>query len=476
MSRTGVVERGGEVAAQAVGADGVDLGVVPGEPGYRDRLVASSLPAVSLVLSMVFLLTWGVDVGLREVAWDAPAPAAFLALGGVFLGFFVVLRWRGTPAGWGHPLAFSMVVLALSSTVASHVVQGRALAPVGLVLAALGSGVLLLSLGWLLASLAAVGAFLLTFVALDPGNPLWVPLSLLLVGAGALGIVVQRQRVRGLERVARLRARDAEQAEALQDALDEARRLREVAEDRVGDAGQAVEELKRRNESMEKVTRRMVDGLREPLRDAREHLSRVRGAGVDDPEANQALRGAHVAVGSAERALRGMRQIVRVERAGSSMAPVDLAGVVEDVLGDLTSRVAATNAHVAVEGELPRVMAMEEEVRILVRHLVDNALRYGGREPTVRIRAGDPGETTGRIRVVVEDDGPGVPEDLREVIFERFQRGPGTGDVPGAGLGLAVCKRIVEKHGGRLWVEDAPAGGARFCFTMNPVRGIAGGA
>ena len=65
---------------------------------------------------------------------------------------------------------------------------------------------------------------------------------------------------------------------------------------------------------------------------------------------------------------------------------------------------------------------------------------------------------------VIEDDGPGIPTEERERIFERFVQG--SGDRPGSGLGLALCKLVVEQHGGHIWAEPVESGGARVCFAL----------
>lgn len=103
-------------------------------------------------------------------------------------------------------------------------------------------------------------------------------------------------------------------------------------------------------------------------------------------------------------------------------------------------------------------------VEQVVRNLVGNAVKYSGPRPVVRVQAREIG---GEIQVAVEDQGPGVPEREREAIFDIFFRSRSTAArAGGAGIGLFVCRRLVEAMGGRIWVERGSTGGARFIFAI----------
>jgi K+-sensing histidine kinase KdpD len=103
-------------------------------------------------------------------------------------------------------------------------------------------------------------------------------------------------------------------------------------------------------------------------------------------------------------------------------------------------------------------------VEQVVRNLVGNAIKFGGSRPVVRVMAREAGD---EIEVVVEDEGPGVPEDDREAVFDIFYRSRATAArASGAGIGLFVCRRLVEAMGGRIWVGPGTAGGARFTFVI----------
>jgi two-component system sensor histidine kinase KdpD len=104
--------------------------------------------------------------------------------------------------------------------------------------------------------------------------------------------------------------------------------------------------------------------------------------------------------------------------------------------------------------------------QVLINFL-DNACKHtpAGSPITVAV-TGDPG----RVTVEVADRGPGLPRGDEERVFEKFYRGGGT-PAPGAGLGLAIAKGIVEAHGGNIWAHNLPEGGAAFFFTL-PVTGV----
>lgn len=103
-------------------------------------------------------------------------------------------------------------------------------------------------------------------------------------------------------------------------------------------------------------------------------------------------------------------------------------------------------------------------VEQVVRNLVGNAIKYSGPRPVVRVEAR---EVDGEIEVAVEDQGPGVPEREREAIFDIFFRSRSTAArAGGAGIGLFVCRRLVEAMGGRIWVAPGSTGGARFTFAI----------
>ena len=125
---------------------------------------------------------------------------------------------------------------------------------------------------------------------------------------------------------------------------------------------------------------------------------------------------------------------------------------------------------VDIEKELPGVRVDERAVSEVVYTLLDNAAKYSPKGSTIRISARRAGDEF--IEMVTEDEGPGIPDELRERVFDKFFRATRDGDVStrqptGTGMGLAIAKGIVEAHEGQIWIESAAGGkGTRAIFTL----------
>lgn len=150
------------------------------------------------------------------------------------------------------------------------------------------------------------------------------------------------------------------------------------------------------------------------------------------------------------------------------------ASVFEKVrIADLVRRAADTAAARPVTVVNPGVdgltlRADKRRLERVIANLVDNAESHGDGCVTVRVMKSDRARGNGGVRIEVDDNGPGVPEDRRERIFERFAR-DGSGQSPGVGLGLAIVARHVRAHGGQIHVEDRPGGGGRFVVELPAV-------
>jgi len=149
-------------------------------------------------------------------------------------------------------------------------------------------------------------------------------------------------------------------------------------------------------------------------------------------------------------------------------------GVVEEIISTALQRAEPiTRNHgvdLQVEKELPAVRVDERAVSEVVYTLIDNAAKFSPKGSTIRLIARRAGEEL--IQMAVEDEGPGIANDLRERVFDKFFRATRDGDVTtrqpsGTGMGLAIAKGIVEAHEGRIWIESGEGGrGTRVVFTL----------
>ncbi len=158
----------------------------------------------------------------------------------------------------------------------------------------------------------------------------------------------------------------------------------------------------------------------------------------------------------------------RVGRREPELVDVDLTAVVARALEHVGEHVAAAGATVHVE-PLPRVLGDEPSLVRVVQNLIGNAVKFHRPDvaPVVRVHAElAPDPAGAEVRVAVTDNGIGVPPAQRARVFQMFRRLHTTEEYPGTGIGLAVVERIVTLHGGRVGIDDAPAGGTVVWFTL----------
>ncbi|WP_247729662.1 PAS domain-containing sensor histidine kinase [Halovivax limisalsi] len=234
-----------------------------------------------------------------------------------------------------------------------------------------------------------------------------------------------------------------------------------------------VGELEESNERLEQFAYAASHDLQEPLRMVSSYLQLIEcryGDNLND-EAQEFL---DFAVDGADRMremIDGLLQYSRVETEGVPLEPVALNDVIADVQQDLGVQISESNADIEVE-ELPRVMGDGSQLRHVFQNLLSNALQYSGDDsPRVHIAA----ERNGQEWLVsVEDEGVGIEPADQDRVFEVFQRLQPRDDSGGSGIGLALCDRIVERHGGDIWVESEPGEGATFLFTLPAVSDSTG--
>ena len=223
--------------------------------------------------------------------------------------------------------------------------------------------------------------------------------------------------------------------------------------------------LEESNERLEQFAYAASHDLQEPLRMVSSYLQLIEDRHADDldEEAGEFLA---FAVDGAERMhdmIEGLLKYSRVDTRGDAFEPVELDDVLDDVRDDLQVKILETGAEVTVE-DLPRVEGDEGQLRQLFQNLIDNALEYSGDEPP-RVHVG--AERVGdEWSLSVSDEGIGIDPDDADTVFEVFQSLHAPDEHGGTGIGLALCERIVERHGGEIRVESEPGEGATFYFTL----------
>ncbi|MBI5667316.1 MAG: GAF domain-containing protein, partial [Chloroflexi bacterium] len=159
------------------------------------------------------------------------------------------------------------------------------------------------------------------------------------------------------------------------------------------------------------------------------------------------------------------------------LEPTELATLVDSVCMELSplAHELDVRLHSEVGGDLPLLKVDADKIERVLQNLVDNALKFSPADSTITIRAQASSVAQGYLRVDVADEGPGVPDEDKTRLFERFAQIKGRrGARRGIGLGLTYCKLAVEAHGGNIWIEDNPGGGSIFAFTL-PVAEVAEG-
>ncbi len=158
----------------------------------------------------------------------------------------------------------------------------------------------------------------------------------------------------------------------------------------------------------------------------------------------------------------------RVGTRGKELRPVQAQAVLDKVLVNLRAAVESSGAAITHDS-LPEVNADDTQLVQLLQNLIGNAIKFRKEEEPLRIRVGVE-DAGGEWCFSVADNGIGIEPQYFERIFLVFQRLHTRDEYPGTGIGLAICKKVVERHGGRIWVESAPGKGSKFYFTLPKIQ------
>src|SRR6516225_551587 len=226
----------------------------------------------------------------------------------------------------------------------------------------------------------------------------------------------------------------------------------------------------RRNEQHDAFINAVTHELKTPVASIRLYLETLQSRPVDEARRQEFYR---IMLEDSDRLLGSIEQILRTGRFGSAgrkpnISRVEIGAVVEEcverarILYHLPSDALTWSA-----GSPATVLADPEEVRAAVSNLVDNAVKYSGREVKVTVALDTSDSRYATVRV--QDHGPGIPKVHLKDVFKRFHRIPGTAAlrIPGTGLGLFIVRAVAKRHGGRAWAESEGVGhGSTFVFQL----------
>ena len=228
---------------------------------------------------------------------------------------------------------------------------------------------------------------------------------------------------------------------------------------------ESVAELGRSNADLQQFAYVASHDLQEPLRMVSSYTQLIarRYKGKLDADADEFIAFAVDGANRMQRLILDLLAYSRVNTAGRQFEPTAMETVLKAALNNLTNAVKESQA-VITHDPLPAVMGDDKQLAQLFQNLLSNAVKFGGAQPPrIHISAK---QTDGEWLFSVRDHGIGLDPQYADRIFVIFQRLHTREEYPGTGIGLAICKKIVERHGGRIWVESELGKGATFYFTM----------
>jgi PAS domain S-box-containing protein len=226
------------------------------------------------------------------------------------------------------------------------------------------------------------------------------------------------------------------------------------------------EELARSNVDLQQFAYVASHDLQEPLRMVSSYLQLIERRYKDrlDDDANTFI---HYAVDGANRMqalIVGLLEFSRVKTHGQVFAPVEVTVVLQGVCRNLEAQIVESGAVIRY-GKMPVIQADEAQITRLFQNLLQNALKFRREGVSSAIEIGAEKSDAGQV-FSVHDNGIGIEQQYFERIFTIFQRLHTREQYPGTGIGLSICKRIVERHGGKIWLESTAGAGTSFYFSI----------
>jgi len=232
---------------------------------------------------------------------------------------------------------------------------------------------------------------------------------------------------------------------------------------------QQAEELERSNRELEQFAYVASHDLQEPLRIVSSYVQLLarRYQGKLDQDADEFIGFAVEGANRMKSLITDLLAYSRVGTRGKELAPVEMEDALERATRNLRLAIQDSGAIIAHD-DLPVVLADQVQMTQLLQNLIGNAIKFrGSKAPRIHVGVRRRDE---RWLFFVRDNGIGIDPQYAERIFVIFQRLHNRDEYPGTGIGLAICRKIVERHGGEIWVESKPGNGATFYFTLQPAE------
>jgi PAS domain S-box-containing protein len=232
---------------------------------------------------------------------------------------------------------------------------------------------------------------------------------------------------------------------------------------------QQAEELERSNRELEQFAYVASHDLQEPLRIVSSYVQLLarRYQGKLDQDADEFIAFAVEGASRMKSLITDLLAYSRVGTRGKEFAPVAMEDMLERATGNLKLAMEESEATLTHDS-LPVVLADNMQMIQLLQNLIGNAIKFrGAKPPRIHVGVRNRGEDW---LFFVRDNGIGIDPQYAERIFVIFQRLHNRAEYPGTGIGLAICRKIVERHGGQIWVESQPGSGATFYFTLPPAE------